>query len=87
MTPEEKYLNALKKLFEAQKEVQASSSNPFDLGMPTHLGLSSETFISESQLDVLVTKIDEAAADNRKFARLWNIGTDILIKAKVLILQ
>lgn len=86
MTPKEKYVKALKDLLEAQKEVQAEQDNPFNLGLPTHLGLSNETFISDEQLSQLSKVIGQATNDNQKFAKIWNLGTDIAIKAKAILL-
>ena len=86
MTNKEKYVKAFNDLLEAQKEVQAAESNPFNLGMPTHLGLSDETFITNEQLSELSTIIGEAASDNQKFAKIWNLGTDIILKAKSIFL-
>lgn len=86
MTPKEKYVKALKELLEAQKEVQAEQHNPFNLGMPTHLGLSNETFITEEQLAELSIIIGQATSDNQKFAKIWNLGTDIALKAKAIFL-
>jgi|TARA_B110000090_G_C13060915_1_gene323356 hypothetical protein len=86
MTPKEKYVKALTDLLAAQKEVQALESNPFNLGMPTHLGLTDETFITDAQLSQLSTVISQAANDNQKFAKIWNLGTDIALKAKAILL-
>ena len=86
MTPKEKYIKALKELLEAQKEVQAEQDNPFNLGLPTHLGLPNETFITEDQLSQLSTIIEQATNDNQKFAKIWNLGTDIVLKAKSIFL-
>ncbi|WP_299123426.1 hypothetical protein [uncultured Tenacibaculum sp.] len=86
MTPQEKYVKALKDLLQAQKEVQAAESNPFNLGLPTHLGLSDETFITNEQLAELSTIIGEASENNQKFAKIWNLGTDIILKAKSIFL-
>lgn len=86
MTPQEKYVKALKELLEAQKEVQAEQNNPFNLGLPTHLGLSNETFISDEQLTHLRNIISQASNDNQKFAKVWNLGTDIALKAKAVFL-
>jgi len=86
MTPREKYVKALKELLEAQKEIQGQQDNPFNLGMPTHLGLSNETFISNEQLKELSTIIEQATEDNQKFAKIWNLGTDIVLKAKAIFL-
>lgn len=86
MSPKEKYIKALQDLLKAQKEVQNDESNPFNLGMPLHMGLSDETFISDDELNKLTQVIDQASTDNKKFAKLWNLGSDILIKAKGLFL-
>jgi hypothetical protein len=86
MTPKEKYVKALKELLEAQKEVQAEQDNPFNLGIPTHLGLSNESFITDEQLSQLSTVIGKATNDNQKFAKIWNLGTDIALKAKAIFL-
>ena len=86
MTPKEKYIKALKELLAAQKEVQASENNPFHLGMPSHLGLSEETFITDAQLSQLSTEVSQAANDNQKFTKLWNLGTEIALKAKEILL-
>ena len=86
MTPKEKYIKALKELLEAQKEVQAEQNNPFNLGLPTHLGLSDETFISDEQLSQLSTIIGQATNDNQQFAKIWTLGTDIALKAKAIFL-
>ncbi len=84
MSPKEKYLKALQDLLNAQKEVQQQDSNPFNLGLPTHLGLPNETFITDEELDSLTNIIGQASNDNQKFAKLWNLGSDILLKAKAL---
>lgn len=86
MTAKEKYAQALKDLLAAQKEVQAENDNPFNLGLPTHMGLSDETFISDEELSHIEQAIGESVEDNQKFAKIWNLGTDILIKAKSLLL-
>ena len=86
MSPKEKYIKALHDLLEAQKEVQEEKSNPFNLGLPTHLGLPDETFITDDELKELSKVIEKAIDDNNKFAKLWNLGTDILLKAKSLLL-
>lgn len=86
MTPKEKYVKALTELLEAQKEVQAEQNNPFNLGLPTHLGLSNETFISDDQLSLLSIVIGQATNDNQKFAKIWILGTDIALKAKAIFL-
>lgn len=86
MTPKEKYVKALKDLLEAQKEVEAERDNPFNLGLPTHMGLSDETFISDEQLAKLIALIEQSTNDNKKFAKIWNLGTDIVLKAKALFL-
>lgn len=83
-TPQEKYVEAFKALLEAQKEVIKESTNPFNLNMPTHTGLSNETFITDNQLEKLIEKVGKAAADNKDFTKLWNIGTDIILKGKTL---
>ncbi len=82
----EKYVEAFKALLEAKKEVMNDNNNPFKLDLPTHSNLPDETFISDEELDELSNKIGDAAKDNRSFARLWNIGTDIVIKGKTLIM-
>ena len=86
MSPKEKYVKALKEVFAAQKEVHAAENNPFNLGMPSHLGLSEETFITDAVLTQLSTEVSQAANDNQKFTKLWNLGTDILLKAKEILL-
>jgi hypothetical protein len=86
MTPKEKYVKALNELLEAQKEVQAEQNNPFNLGLPTHLGLSNETFITDEQLSELSIVIEQATNDNQKFAKIWNLGLDIALKAKAIFL-
>ena len=86
MTPKEKYVKALKELLEAQKEVQDEQNNPFNLGLPTHLGLSDETFITDAQLSELSIIIEQATNDNQKFAKIWNLGLDIALKAKAIFL-
>ncbi len=86
MTPKDKYIKALKELLDAQKEVQEEQSNPFNLGLPTHLGLSDETFITDDQLSQLSILIGQATNDNKKFAKIWNLGTDIALKAKAIFL-
>ena len=86
MAPKEKYVKALKELLEAQKEVHAEQNNPFNLGLPTHLGLSNETFITDEQLSQLTNIIGQATNDNQKFAKVWNLGTDIALKAKAIFL-
>lgn len=86
MTPKEKYIKALKELLEAQKEVQAEQDNPFNLGLPTHLGLTNESFITDEQLSQIRVVIGQATNDNQKFAKIWNLGTDIALKAKAIFL-
>ena len=86
MTPKEKYVKALNDLLEAQKEVQAEQSNPFNLGLPTHLGPSGETFITNEQLSQLSSIIGQATNDNLVFAKIWNLGIDIALKAKAIFL-
>jgi hypothetical protein len=86
MTPKERYVKALQELLAAQKAVQEEQDNPFNLGMPTHLGLSDETFISEAELNHLDQKIGSAVESNTSFAKIWNLGTDLLLKAKALLL-
>jgi hypothetical protein len=86
MTPKERYAKALQELIEAQKEVEKDNSNPFNFGLPTHLGLPDESFISDEELDQLSEVIGAASDDNRRFAKIWNIGTEILVKAKSLFL-
>jgi|GEM_PF-4932379 len=86
MTPKEKYAKALQDLIEAQKEVEADGNNPFNFGSPVHTGLSDETFISDEELDQLTEVIQSATDDNRQFAKIWSIGTDIIIKAKEILL-
>ena len=85
MTPKEKYAKALQALIEAQKEVEADQNNPFNFGLPTHLGLSDESFITDEELDQLSKIIGKATNDNKKFAKIWNIGSEILIKAKAIL--
>ena len=85
MTPQEKYANAFKELLEAKIEVINSEDNPFSLEMPTHQDLPDESFISDDELNEIVEKVGNSALNNSKFARLWNIGTDVVIKAKALI--
>jgi hypothetical protein len=84
-TPQEKYAEAFKALLEAKKEVMKDTNNPFNLNLPTHSGLPEETFVTEEELDELTKKVGEAAADSRNFARLWNIGTDVVIMGKTLL--
>ena len=84
MTPQEEYAKAFRDLLKAKREVDRAD-NPFRLQMPTHEGLPEETFISDEELDRLTRKVGDAANNNRQFARLWNIGTDILIKGKSLL--
>lgn len=86
MTPQERYAKALQELIEAQKAVEKDQGNPFNFGLPTHLGLSDDTFISEDELNKLSEKLESAASDNKKFAKIWNIGSEILIKAKALLM-
>ena len=86
MTAKEKYATALQELIEAQKAIEADQNNPFDFGLPTHLGLADESFISDEELDQLSQIIGAAINDNKKFAKIWNIGTDVLIKAKAILL-
>ena len=85
MTPKQKYASAFKQLLEAKKEVIDSKDNPYSLEMPTHGSLSNESFISDEELNKIVEKVGNSASDNSNFARLWNIGTDVVIKAKALI--
>ncbi len=85
MTPQEKYAAAFKELLKAKKEVIESNENPFSLTMPTHEGLPEESFISNAELEDMIIKVGSAAEDNRKFSRLWHIGTDIVVNAKALI--
>ena len=87
MTSKERYAKALQELIEAQKEVEKDQRNPFDFGLPTHLGLPDETFITDEELDQLSDVIGNAANDNRQFAKIWNIGTDVLLRAKALLLK
>jgi hypothetical protein len=54
--------------------------------MPTHLGLSDEIFITEAELSQLSTEIGKAKNDNQKFAKIWNLGTDIALKAKAILI-
>lgn len=84
-TPQEKYAEAFKALLEAKKEVINDPNNPFNLDLPTHSNLPEETFITDEEFDELAEKIGDAAADNRRFARLWNIGTDVVVKGKALL--
>lgn len=86
MTAQERYAKALKELLEAQREVQAQEDNPFNFGLPTHLGLDNETFITDQELENLASAIEQASIDNQKFAKIWNVGTDMLLKAKALLL-
>lgn len=84
-TPQQKYAEAFQALLKAKKEVIDDSSNPFNLDLPTHSGLAEETFISDDELKDLTEKVGSAAEDNQKFARLWNIGTDVVAKAKSIV--
>ena len=84
-TSQERYAEAFRALLKAQKEVIQDTSNRFSLKMPTNVGLPEETFITDEELDELEQKIGAAAEDNRRFARLWNIGTDIVIRGKSLL--
>jgi len=84
-TPQEKYAEAFELLLKAKKEVIDDQSNPFSLDLPTHSGLPEETFITDEELEQLTEKVGKAASDNRKFARLWNVGTDVVAKAKSII--
>ena len=84
-TPQERYAEAFRALLKAQNDVIQDSSNPFSLKMPTNEGLPEETFITDEELDALEQKIGAAAEENRQFARLWNIGTDIVIRGKSLL--
>lgn len=84
-TSQERYAEAFRALLKAQKEVIQDTSNRFSLKMPTNEGLPEETFITDEELDQLETKIGAAADDNRRFARLWNIGTDIVIRGRALL--
>ena len=84
-TPQEKYAEAFKALLKAKKEVMNDPKNPFNLDLPTHSNLPEETFITDEELDELTEKIGDAAKNNRSFARLWNIGTDIVVKGKTLL--
>jgi hypothetical protein len=86
MNARERYAKALQELIEAQKEVEREENNPFNFGMPTHLGLSEETFVSDDEMTELSKIIGSAANDNRRFAKIWNIGTDVLLRAKALLL-
>jgi hypothetical protein len=81
-----KYVKALEELLKAQKEVQDEQNNAFKLGLPTHLGLSNETFITNEQLSKLAKIIGKSSSDNQQFAKLWNLGTDIILKAKAIFL-
>ncbi len=85
MTPKEKYLKALVELMAAQQEVQADESNPFNLGMPDHVGLSGETFITHHDLENLKVVINEAIQDNEKFSRLWGVGRTLTNVVKAFI--
>ena len=84
-TSQERYAEAFRALLKAQKGVIQDTANPFSLNMPTNAGLPEETFITDDELDTLERKIGAAADDNRQFARLWNIGTDIMIRGKSLL--
>ena len=84
-TSQERYAEAFRALMKAQKEVIQDTSNPFSLEMPTNGELPEETFITDEELDELEQKIGASAADNRRFARLWNIGTDVVIRGKSLL--
>ena len=86
-TPQEKYAEAFKALLKAKEEVMQDSNNPFNLNLPTHSKLPEETFITDAELDELIETIGEAAEDNNRFARLWNIGTDVVVKGKSLLLN
>lgn len=86
MTPQEKYANALQELIEAQKEIASDSTNPFDLGIPLHTGLPSETFISDDELNQLSTAIENSLNNNKEFAKIWTIGNEVLLKAKAILL-
>jgi len=86
MTPKEKYAKALQDLIQAQKEVEEDQNNPFNFGVPTHLGLSDDTFISDDELDQLSEIIGSATKDNKKFAKIWNIGSEVLMKAKAILI-
>ena len=84
-SPQEIYAEAFRALLEAKKEVMRDGNNPFNLNLPTHGELAEETFITDEELEQLTQKVSEAANDNKQFARLWNIGTDVLIKGKALL--
>ena len=84
-TSQERYAEAFRALLKAQKDVIHDTSNRFSLKMPTNEGLPEETFITDEELEALEQKIGAAAADNRRFARLWNIGTDMVIRGKSLL--
>jgi len=84
-TPKEKYAEAFKALLEAKKEVMNDTTNYFNLNLPTHRGLPEETFITEEELDELTEKVGAASADNSRFARLWSIGIDVVVKGKTLL--
>lgn len=85
MTPQEKYAAAFKQLLEAKKDVINNENNPFSMKMPTHNGLPEESFISDDELNEVIEKVGNSASDNRNFARLWHIGTDVVVNAKALI--
>ncbi len=84
-TPQEKYAQAFRALLRAKRDVIQDTSNPFSLKMPTNEGLPEETFITDEELDALEQTIGAAADDNHRFARLWNMGTDIVIRGKSLL--
>ncbi|MEW7277899.1 hypothetical protein ABW636_04835 [Aquimarina sp. 2201CG1-2-11] len=83
-TPQQKYIEAFTQLLRAAKELNDDISNPFNLEMPKHMGLPEETFISDSELNDLTQTLEKAAQDNMQFAKLWDLGTDIVAMAKSL---
>jgi len=74
MTPREKYIQALIALMGAQQEVQADESNPFNLGMPSHVALADDTFITHADMEHLKTEVQRASVSNEKFEKLWGVG-------------
>lgn len=86
-TPQEKYAEAFKALLKAKEEVTQDPNNSFNLNPPTNSKLPEETFITYEELNELSEKIEEATKDNEQFERLWNIGIDVVVKGKSLLLN
>lgn len=78
MSAKENFIDALHNLIEAQQAVAEEDDNPFNLGMPTHMGLDDDTFISRDELNSIQSKLNSAINDNRQFARVWTKSIEML---------